>query len=103
MSTAPEERKILVHESAVALGAKWARSWCDTMRGEGRPVAGGWPGTVAEARARVAAFFRGELAKRGLPRLTIDELSWASKEAYASARHDWHALCAPPRRRTARR
>mgnify|MGYP006929325263 CR=1 FL=1 len=46
---------------AIEGGRAWAASVRETVHAEGRPAAGGWPGTVTEARARVSAAVPGTL------------------------------------------
>jgi hypothetical protein len=79
----------LVAEYATKLGATWAQTLCDETRQQRRVVAGGFPGTIPEARQRVANFLRGELARLRLPPLEPEELSRAVEVAYARARRDW--------------
>ncbi len=88
---APEARRLLLTEGALTLGTRWARFWCDEMRRDGRPISGGWPGTVPEARARVAAYFGPELARRRMAQLTADELALAARATYQKAKRDWLA------------
>jgi hypothetical protein len=59
----------------------------DALRAEGREVAGGWPGTLSEARH----FVRAQLARSGLAVITPDELEQAARATYASARSTWLA------------
>lgn len=80
-------------EAARGVGERWAQGWRSELQGQGRAAAGGWPGTLGEARARVMAFFAEELD--GEEQLTPDELGWATKAAYASARRDWLARAEP--------
>ncbi len=51
------------------------------LRKEGRPVVGGWPGTLREARAQVSAYLGTSLGKRKLS-FTREELERAAKTAY---------------------
>ena len=74
---------------AVAVGALWAETWRNTMRQEGRAIAGGWPGTLPEARARVTAYFGNELPKRKLPLISPEEVLWTAAAAYQKAKKDW--------------
>ena len=52
-------------------------------------MAGGWPGTLPEAKARVATYFERELARLEMVQLTADELASATRIAYDKAKHDW--------------
>lgn len=83
----PAARRALLEQGAITTGERWADRWCDSLRRQGRRASGGWPGTVREARALVAAYFTAELHG---PALTYDELECAAKISYASAKHHWH-------------
>ena len=87
---APIARPTSALERAVdAAGEAWAVDWANTLHGEGRPVSGGWPGTLSEARGRVAAC----IAKRVGParRIGPEELELLARRAYAAARKAWLA------------
>lgn len=84
-----EDRKAMLTDGAITVGAEWASGWREAMRREGRAIAGGWPGTLPEARARVAAYFGAELARRRMPVMTTDELQVAVAATYEKARRDW--------------
>ena len=99
------EREALVLECATRLGVDWARALCDATWQDQREVAGGFPGTIPEARARVAAYLHHELTRQGLSPLEPAELSRAVKAAYANARRDWLTAgrdTKPPSPRTVR-
>jgi hypothetical protein len=72
-----------------AAGEAWAVAWANTLHGEGRPVSGGWPGTLSEARGRVAAC----ISKRvgAARRIGPEELEQLARRAYAAARKAWLA------------
>ncbi len=84
-----EDRRVMLNDGAITVGAEWAHGWREAMRREGRAIAGGWPGTLPEARARVAAYFGAELARRRMPVMTTDELQVAVAATYEKARRDW--------------
>ena len=84
-----EDRRLMLSDGALSIGAEWAHGWREAMRREGRAIAGGWPGTLPEARARVAAYFGAELARRRMPVMTTDELQVAVAATYEKARRDW--------------
>lgn len=84
-----EDRRAMLTDGAINVGAQWASGWREAMRREGRAIAGGWPGTLPEARARVAAYFGAELARRRMPVMTTDELQVAVAATYEKARRDW--------------
>jgi len=60
-----EHAQLTAHESTVMHdGREWADGLRDSLVREGRPVAGGWPGTVSEARTRVASVIAGVALSR---------------------------------------
>ena len=65
------------------------RLWADEVRGairlEGRAAAGGWPGTLTEARSRVMAVLRGRLPAEA------EELDRLTRLLYSAARRHWLA------------
>ncbi len=85
-----DARRALLDKSATAAGTLWAQRWCDELRKEGRPVVGGWPGTLREARAQVSAYLGTSLGKRKLS-FTREELERAAKTAYTAAKNSWLA------------
>lgn len=87
-----DERRTLLRDEPTTVGVAWVRFWCDSLRGEGRSVDGGWPGTLQEARARVLQHFDRELAVRGMPSLTHTELEAATTATYERARRDWSEI-----------
>jgi hypothetical protein len=82
-------RRALLERGSVSAGTNWAASWREDLRKQGRPAAGGWPGTLSEARAHVTSFFLRELRQRSMLALTPEEREWTAKAAYAAARQDW--------------
>jgi hypothetical protein len=79
-------------EGAATIGTRWAKGWFEEMRKDGRPIEGGWPGTLPEALARVAAYFELELARHGMPLLTLDETSAIARAAYQQAKREWLSM-----------
>ena len=67
---------------AIDAGRKWAGSVRTRLHTEGRPVAGGWPGTMTEARARASQL----QAAAGLP---PKERARLAKILYAAAKELW--------------
>ena len=53
-----------------------------------RPVAGGWPGTLSEARVRVGRRIASELGPAFAA--TAEELMDAARAAYGTARREWN-------------
>jgi hypothetical protein len=83
------ERQSILKSIPLALGSTWAASVCEMIRKDGRVVAGGWPGTLLEARGRVWQRVNAELARHRLPGLTEGELTEATDHAYAQAKSYW--------------
>jgi len=84
-----DKRQALLSEEPLLLGSSWAQVWCKSMQSDGRLVVGGWPGTLAEARARIQGHLGGELARRRMPALSIEELTAATSATYQQAKKDW--------------
>ena len=75
----------LVHQASVA----WVASWRDSLAKDGRPVEGGWPGTIGEARAWVQSRVAPGLTQRGLPQPTREGATQAARDLYSVARTAW--------------
>ena len=114
MMTTPDDkprpnRSAMLSEAAALIGARWARGWCEEMTRTGRAVEGGWPGTLPEARMRVAEYFRVECARQRWSDLDTAELVLATRWTYEQAKRDWFrvtremASAAPPSSRAARK
>jgi hypothetical protein len=84
-----ELRRLFLEQSAITLGQSWADQWRDDLRREGRPAAGGWPGTLREARVRVEHHLLTEVTRRKMSAVTEAEREVAARKAYASARAQW--------------
>lgn len=76
---------------AIAIGEEWAASCAHALREQRRRVAGGWPGTMTEARARALATFARSFG--GTP--TAETLLAVSRAAYGVARTRWMAVAEP--------
>jgi hypothetical protein len=85
-AAAASSRRLLLEQAAVAAAEAWAGLCMHTLRAEGRAVAGGWPGTMSEARG----WARAKLAVKGMTP-THDELEWLVRTTYALARDTWRA------------
>jgi hypothetical protein len=94
-TAAEASRHEFLEERAVALGRTWADQWRQDLHGEGRPAAGGWPGTVPEARGQVLRGIPAEMARRKMPALTEGERELAVRTVYASARGEWRRHLEP--------
>lgn len=66
----------------IELGAEWAHRTEDRIRADGRPLSGGWPGTLSEARQIVATHAR---ASSRAP----SDLDRLSRLVYSSGRQTW--------------
>jgi hypothetical protein len=80
---------MLLEASAIALGQSWARRWREDLHREGRAAAGGWPGTLREARTHVEQLLVLEMRRLKMPLITGAERELAARTAYASARTEW--------------
>jgi hypothetical protein len=87
--TRAEVRRLFLEQSAVSIGQRWADQWRSDLHREGRPAAGGWPGTLREARVRVERHFLAEATRRKISAVTQAEREVAARRAYASARARW--------------
>jgi hypothetical protein len=83
------ERQALLDGSAKTVGDRWAQGWRDELRAADRPVAGGWPGTLGEARALSRAHLSREIARLRATAPTPDELERTARATYARARAAW--------------
>lgn len=88
-SSRSDRRQTLLNEQPLLLGTSWAQGWCKSMLSDGRSVVGGWPGTLAEARARVQGHLGSELARRRMAQLSVEELTQATSATYQQAKKDW--------------
>jgi hypothetical protein len=81
-------RQVLLDRTARAEATSWASWWRNELHRQNRPVAGGWPGTLSEARVRVARRIAVELE----PDLaaTRQEVEQAARAAYGAARDEWN-------------
>ncbi|AUX45794.1 uncharacterized protein SOCE26_072900 [Sorangium cellulosum] len=94
-SAPTDARRSFLEQGAVALGQTWAARWRTDLHREGRPAAGGWPGTLREARIQVENTLAGELLHRKMPPITGAERELAARTAYASARIEWRRHLEP--------
>lgn len=78
---------------AAAEGMAWALRSCEELRLQGRPIAGGWPGTISQARLRMAACMAGRAQRE--PALTPADLDWLARTVYLTAKAEWLARAEP--------
>jgi len=83
-------RRSALERTALATGKQWAERCRQELREQGRAISGGWPGTLSEARARVAAAWM-RTGRRRPAAITHEELDWLARAAYARAKRDWLA------------
>lgn len=84
-----DARRALVEQVANSAGELWASWWRAELERQGRAVAGGWPGTLSEARARVLEAVLPEVRKLGMREMSFEERELAAKILYATARRRW--------------
>jgi hypothetical protein len=89
--TEPVARRSLLERAAASVGERWAHAQLAELVRERRPAAGGWPGTISEARSRVRTFVGGVLARERLEPAAPAEIDHAARCAYARARAVWLA------------
>jgi hypothetical protein len=92
---AGEPRRELLEKGAVAVGLRWAEEQRLELHREGRPAAGGWPGTLREARFRTQRFFAAEMRRHKMSAMTEAEREAVARTAYASARSTWCSRAEP--------
>jgi hypothetical protein len=88
-----ERRRRLFQERATVEGEAWAAQTRANLSGEHRAAAGGWPGTLSEARERVALLLVPWSSCEGLGTPTSDEREEAARTLYARARSVWLKNC----------
>ena len=94
-SSARPQRELVLQQTAVDTARGWASGWFRSLAGDGRRIEGGWPGTIPEARARIAGDASRALEHLSMPALTRDELSRVTRLTYEEARRLWRASVAP--------
>ncbi len=85
----PNSRSTLLADASRNVGRMWAEGWFAELRRQGRPVTGGWPGTMSEARGRIRVHVDSLLTQRAWPSITYDELADATRVTYDSAKALW--------------
>lgn len=85
----PQVRGDVLHEIAVLAARTWANEWIATLTSEGRPIAGGWPGTMSDARARAGALASRTLISLSMAALDHDELRDLTRDTYKEAQRCW--------------
>ncbi|MBN2193860.1 MAG: hypothetical protein JW751_13680 [Polyangiaceae bacterium] len=90
-----KQSELLLGERAHAEGERWAVETRLQLHLARRRASGGWPGTVSEARARVATHLLPGLVKAGMAALSIAQREEAAQCVYRSARDSWSRLREP--------
>jgi len=85
----PDPRRELLADAARTAGKIWARWWFEKLHRQGRPVVGGWPGTMSESRCRTRLHVEALLSLRALPPVTHGELTEATRLTYSCAKALW--------------
>jgi len=85
--------RVLEHLAA-AEGMAWAVSSCAELRSQGRSIAGGWPGTLSQARLRVAVCMTTQGRNPGRA-LTSADIDWLARTVYLTAKAEWLAQSEP--------
>jgi hypothetical protein len=88
----PGRREAFLEQTAVTVGRSWVDQCRHALHLEGRAAAGGWPGTLREARVRMQHYLEAELARH---RITDTERELLARRAYASARTEWFLKVEP--------
>lgn len=90
-----DARRALLERTAHAEGCAWASWWRGELQRQRRSQSGGWPGTLSEARVRVARRIAVDLGPAF--DATRQELEVAARSAYGIARREWNDTCEPER------
>lgn len=86
-------RRLLLEQAAVTVAAAWVERWKEELLAQGRPVVGGFPGTLSEVRGRVRATFAQAATLADCPAepFSREDAEHVAKDAYARARRAWLA------------
>jgi hypothetical protein len=81
------DRRLVLETAARSEGCAWAAWWRSDLERQGRRRAGGWPGTLSEARRRAVGRIARELGREFA--VTTVELERAAHDVYATAKRSW--------------
>lgn len=84
-----KQRQEVLGAVAVEAGRAWFDWWRAELERQGRPMTGGWPGTISEARRRILAGSMYVLGAEGA--LRDHELVDLARTAFETARAAWMA------------
>jgi hypothetical protein len=90
-ATSRRSRDDVLGEAALDAARIWVRQWVEDLERDGRPVEGGWPGTLNEARGRCAEVSARTLARLAMLAPARDEVERFTHITYAEARRLWRA------------
>jgi hypothetical protein len=82
-----------LEELAVAEGRAWATRSCLELRQQGRTIAGGWPGTLSQARLRAALCMNRRTSQDRV--LTSADMDLLARTVYRTAKAEWLAQAEP--------
>ncbi len=88
----PPARSVVLKNTSEAVGRTWALECVNALRESGRPIEGGWPGTLPEARARILRKLSLELSAQGMLPLNASEIGPVSSSTNAQAKRSWHLV-----------
>lgn len=85
----PEDLSEIARGRAELVGRAWAAELRAAIVRDKRRAAGGWPGTLREARTHVAVSLLPWLRNHGEPVVSSEQCEGAARLVYASARKVW--------------
>lgn len=86
-----ETRRAFLDVNSATVGTGWSVALRTSLKQQGRAAAGGFPGTMSEARAHVNRALPTALSTAKMPVLSSEEREWSARVVYANARKDWLA------------
>lgn len=86
-----DKRRAFLDSNSASVGTDWSVALRSSLKQQGRAAAGGFPGTISEARAHVNRTLPRALSSAAMSVLSSDEREWSARVVYASARKDWLA------------
>lgn len=95
MSAGKTSRDLLLEQIAIDLAHDWTAAFRLELAREGRPIDGGWPGTLSEARARAGQHARAALSKRAMAAPTAHEVEHVARLTTEKARRVWRRSVDP--------
>jgi hypothetical protein len=90
-----ERRKAFLEQTAATVARNWVDQCRHDLRLEGRAAAGGWPGTLSEARIRVKHQLDDEFARHTIAEVSGTERELVARTAYTRARTQWFRKAEP--------